>query len=104
MTFSPKFLHADTFLHLLHLDLLRRHIEIETESKNFVMYGYIAEPPMAIPIYTVLPYCVISATLVVHGQQSVSSIAQNNALCAIYYYQLLHGYCSHKRVPQINTV
>ena len=24
------------------------------------MYGYNAEPPIAIPIYTVLPYCVIS--------------------------------------------
>ena len=23
------------------------------------MYGYNAEPPIAIPIYTVLPYCVI---------------------------------------------
>ena len=24
------------------------------------MYGYNAEPPIAIPIYTVLPYCVIA--------------------------------------------
>ena len=58
MTFS---LHAVTFLHVLHLDILRRQIEIETESKNknFLMYGYNAGPPMAIPIYTVLPYCVI---------------------------------------------
>ena len=55
------FLHAVTFLHVLHLDILRRQIEIETESKNnnFLMYGYNAGPPMAIPIYTVLPYCVI---------------------------------------------
>ena len=27
------------------------------------MYGYNAEPPIAIPIYTVLPYCVIGFTL-----------------------------------------
>ena len=26
------------------------------------MYGYNAEPPIAIPIYTVLPYCVIKCT------------------------------------------
>ena len=43
------------FLHVLRLDVLRRQIEIETESEN----GYNAGPPMAIPIYTVLPYCVI---------------------------------------------
>ena len=51
MTFS-FFLHAVTFLHVLHLDVLRGQIEIETESKN-LMYGYNAGP-MAIPIYTVL--------------------------------------------------
>ena len=35
-------MHAVTFLHVLHLDILRRQIEIETESKNknFLMYGY----------------------------------------------------------------
>ena len=27
------------------------------------MYGYNAEPPIAIPIYTVLPYCVIHVLL-----------------------------------------
>ena len=38
-----------------------KDIEIETESKNsnILMYGYNAGQPMAIPIYTVLPYCVI---------------------------------------------
>ena len=55
VTFSPNCLHAGTFLHVLHLDVL---IEIETENEN-LMYGYNAGPPMAIPIYTVLPYCVI---------------------------------------------
>ena len=32
MTFSSNFLHAVTFLHVLHLDILRRQIEIETIS------------------------------------------------------------------------
>ena len=61
MTFSSNFLHAVTFLHVLHLDVLKRQIEIETESKNsnILMYGYNAGQPIAIPIYTVLPYCVI---------------------------------------------
>ena len=34
VTFSSNFLHAVTFLHVLHLDVLKRQIEIETESKN----------------------------------------------------------------------
>ena len=54
MTFSFNFLHAVTFLHVLHLDVLRGQIEIETESsKTFLMYGYNAGPPMAIQL---LPY------------------------------------------------
>ena len=59
----PIFLHAVTFLHVLHLDILRRQIKIETESKNknFLMYRYNAGPPMTIPIYTVLLYCVIKS-------------------------------------------
>ena len=32
--FSFYFLHAVTFLHVLHLDVLNRQIEIETESEN----------------------------------------------------------------------
>ena len=59
MTFSSNFLHAVTFLHVLHLDILRRQIEIETESSMAIML----DPPMAIPIYTVLPYCVIVRVL-----------------------------------------
>ena len=31
VTFSSNILHAVTFLHVLHLDVLRRQIEIETE-------------------------------------------------------------------------
>ena len=34
LTFSFHFLDAVTFLHVLHLDVLRRQIEIETESKS----------------------------------------------------------------------
>ena len=34
VTVSFNFLHAVTFLHILHLDVLRGQIEIETESKN----------------------------------------------------------------------
>ena len=34
VTFSFSFLHAVTFLHVLHLDVLRGQIEIEIESKN----------------------------------------------------------------------
>ena len=62
VTFSSIFLLAVTFLHVLHLDVIKRQIEIETESKNenILMYGYNAGQPMAIPIYTVLPYCVIT--------------------------------------------
>ena len=32
--FSFSFLHTVTFLHVLHLEVLRGQIEIETESKN----------------------------------------------------------------------
>ena len=32
--FSFCFLHTVTFLHVLHLDALKRQIEIETESEN----------------------------------------------------------------------
>ena len=32
--FDPIFLHAVTFLHVFHLDVLRRQIEIETESEK----------------------------------------------------------------------
>ena len=70
VTFSSNFLHAVTFLHVLHLDVLKRQIEIETES-NIPMYGYNAGQPMAIPIYTVLPYCVIIS--VVYERSSVNS-------------------------------
>ena len=52
--FRPIFLPAVTFLHVLYFDVLRRQIEIESES-YFLMYGYNAGPC----IYTVLLYCVI---------------------------------------------
>ena len=34
VTFSSNCLHEVTFLHVLHLDVLIRQIEFETESKN----------------------------------------------------------------------
>ena len=34
VTFSSNSLHAVTFLHVLHLDVIKRQIEIETESKT----------------------------------------------------------------------
>ena len=54
-------LHAVSFSHVLHLDVIRSQIELKLKVKteNFLMFGYNAAPPMAIPIYTVLPYCVI---------------------------------------------
>ena len=45
---------AVTFSHVLHLGVFRR-----LKLKVKTMYGYEAEPPIAIPIYTVLPYRVI---------------------------------------------
>ena len=38
---------AVTFSHVLHLDVLRRQIELKMKVK--IMYGYNAEPPIAIP-------------------------------------------------------
>ena len=58
MIFSHNFLDA---VNVLHLDAIRGQIELKlnVKTENFLMYGYNAGPPMAIPIYTVLPYCVI---------------------------------------------
>ena len=54
---------------ILHLGLLRRHIEFGTEgeNRNFLMYGYNV-PPIAIPIYKVLPYCVIHVLVCMYSQ------------------------------------
>ena len=39
---------------------LKDRLKLKLKVKNiFPKYGYNAGPPMAIPIYTVLPYCVI---------------------------------------------
>ena len=40
-------------------------IEAESRNRNILMYN--AGTPIAIPIYTVLPYCVIIGTQVVDG-------------------------------------
>ena len=44
------------------------------ENWNILMYGYNAGTPIAIPIYTVLPYCVITMTMLVGSQDSVPSL------------------------------
>ena len=56
--FHPIFCMQLLFLHVLHLDVIRSHIELKLKVKtaNILMYGYNAGPPMAIPV---LPYCVI---------------------------------------------
>ena len=59
MIFSSIF--CMLLLFTLHLDVGRSQIELKLKVKSeFVMYGYNAEPPIAIPMYTVLPYCVIT--------------------------------------------
>ena len=66
MIFSSTFLHAVTFSHVLHLDVLRRQIELKLKAKieiSLCMAIMQFEPPIAIPIYTVLPYCVILNSL-----------------------------------------
>ena len=52
-------LYAVTLGHVLHLDAIKSQIKLKLKVKtvNILMYGYNAGPPMAIPIYTVLPYC-----------------------------------------------
>ena len=61
MIFSSNFLHAVTFYMFSTLIFLedRLRLKLKVKTKNVLMYGYNAGPPMAIPIYTVLPYCVI---------------------------------------------
>ena len=68
---SYNFLHAVTFWHVLHLDVIRSQIELKLKVKtvNILMYGYNAGPPMAIPIYTVLPYCVIDIAMKIDRRQ-----------------------------------
>ena len=46
-------------LHVLHLDVIKSQ-KLKVKTENFLVYGYNVGTPMAIPIYTVLPYCVIS--------------------------------------------
>ena len=58
MIFSSIFWHAVTFSHVLHLDIVRSQVELRLKVKTEIsLYGYNAEQPIAIPIYTVLPYC-----------------------------------------------
>ena len=41
----------------------RSQNELKLKVKTFLMCGYNAEQPIAIPIYTVLPYCVIECSV-----------------------------------------
>ena len=69
MIFSSIFLHAVTFSHVLHLDVLRR--QIESENWNFLMYGYNAEPPIAIPICdsALCTWLFMCVCVMYHGQE-----------------------------------
>ena len=58
MIFSSKFLLVITLSHVLHLDVLRRQIELKLKVKTEISLR-MAIMQIAIPIYTVLPYCVI---------------------------------------------
>ena len=51
------------------------------------MYGYNAEPPIAIPIYTVLPYCVIPLHTVM--SQCRSCIVSYCVVC-MHAYQITY--------------
>ena len=67
--FSSIFLHAVTFSHVLHPDVLKGQIGLKLKVKTEIslcMAIYNAEQPIAIPIYTVLPYCVIYNIYYIH--------------------------------------
>ena len=55
-------------------------------KKHFLMYGYNAGPPMAIPIHTVLPYCVIPLLPIIriHFQTNQAYIQCNSVVCILY--------------------
>ena len=53
------------------------------------MYGYNAKPPIAIPIYTVLPYCVINRNSFVYGCFLDASMGFNHEL--LFSYLLVRG-------------
>ena len=47
------------------------------------MYSYNAEPPIAIPIYTVLPYCVIG---ILQEDFFVNPFSSNSVLTVMVHY------------------
>ena len=55
--FIPFFAYS-YFLHVLHLDVLKRQIETESENWYFLMYGYNAGPPNWQSLYTQY-YCTV---------------------------------------------
>ena len=48
-----------TFSHVLHLDVLRSQIELKQKVKTEISVCMAIMQSIAIPIYTVLPYCVV---------------------------------------------
>ena len=58
------------------------------------MYGYNAEPPIAIPIYTVLPYCVI---------QVASLLDLLGQLCLIFESHL-QAECNPPQQVEVSTL
>ena len=56
------FLFHGYFSHILHLDIIKSEINFKLKVKmnKMLIYGFQWEQTIAIPIYTVLPYCVIT--------------------------------------------
>ena len=58
------FLHAVTFSHVLHLDVLRRQIELKLKAKIEISLCVAILQNHPLPsLYTVLPYCVIGIAM-----------------------------------------
>ena len=57
LTSQIKFLFHGYFSHILHLDIIRS--EIEKKMNKMLIYGFQWGWTIAVPIYTVLPYCAI---------------------------------------------
>ena len=58
--------------------LMSIELKLKVKTVNILMYGYNAGPPMAIPIYTVLLYCVIYTHTLVGKTR--------DCLCYMYMY------------------
>ena len=78
MIFSSIVLHAVTFSHVLHLDVLRRQIELKLKAKIEISLcmAIMQNHPLPSLLYTVLPYCVMYAwpTLMMSVSQEVKEL------------------------------